>query len=266
MPMRNSLLVLDLDGTLLNRSQQISRKNEQALRTFMEAGGKVTLATGRMEAAALPYARQLGLHLPLILYNGARLFCSQRMEAVWEQHAALPASLLGELLELHGPAAAVLFYNGQDVFVKSINVLVEGYMDKEQVLAKQLTREIWQGPLLKVLVIAASSACAEQIAAAASRYPEVKVTSSESNYVEILGAGVGKGPALRQLLKKLDMADHTVIAAGDQLNDVCLLEAADLSFAMANAHPKLKEKADQIALHHDLDAVADIIHKLSKQH
>ena len=69
--MKYKLLALDLDHTLLNKDNQISSRNIEAIRAVVDRGVMVTLATGRMFLSALPYAEELGIDLPLITYHGA---------------------------------------------------------------------------------------------------------------------------------------------------------------------------------------------------
>jgi len=65
------LIVFDLDDTLLNSNSSISPRTYQAIQQVVAKGIKVTLATGRMYSSAIPFARSLGLEIPVISYNGA---------------------------------------------------------------------------------------------------------------------------------------------------------------------------------------------------
>ena len=65
------LIVLDLDGTLLNRDKEVSAKNRAALRAAMDAGVYVTLAPGGMLNRALFLGRPTGAKAPLIPGNAA---------------------------------------------------------------------------------------------------------------------------------------------------------------------------------------------------
>ena len=65
------LFVSDIDGTLLETGKKISNKNISAVQKMVDAGITVTIATGRMYKAALPIAKELGVNVPIITYNGA---------------------------------------------------------------------------------------------------------------------------------------------------------------------------------------------------
>ena len=69
--MNVKLFVTDLDGTLLPEGGRVSKANIKAVHDMESVGVKVVLATGRMYKAALPIAEQLGVHVPIIAYNGA---------------------------------------------------------------------------------------------------------------------------------------------------------------------------------------------------
>lgn len=71
--MTYKLIISDLDHTLLREDHTLSEATIAAVRRCLESGIAVTLATGRRLPSALPYARQLGLTLPVITCQGAML-------------------------------------------------------------------------------------------------------------------------------------------------------------------------------------------------
>lgn len=74
-----------------------------------------------------------------------------------------------------------------------------------------------------------------------------QVVVSGQHWVDVMNAGVDKGTALRGLQRALGVTADQTVAFGDYLNDLELLEAAGLSFAMANAHPRIKQVARYLA-------------------
>src|ERR1700724_264658 len=65
------LLVIDIDGTLLNPQRQITPQTRAAIQAAQATGVIVTLATGRSYSASFQLADQLGMAIPLITYDGA---------------------------------------------------------------------------------------------------------------------------------------------------------------------------------------------------
>ena len=72
--MTTSLIVLDVDGTLLGPSGTLSSRVRDAVQAAHAAGCLITLATGRRLWAVRPIAEELGIRTPLILYNGAVVY------------------------------------------------------------------------------------------------------------------------------------------------------------------------------------------------
>ena len=73
MPLPIRLVAMDMDDTLLLDDSTISERVVRAIQQAQKQGVYVTFATGRATASVLPYARQLGLNIPVITYNGAKI-------------------------------------------------------------------------------------------------------------------------------------------------------------------------------------------------
>ena len=67
-------LVSDMDGTLINSNKEISKENLDAIKYFVNNGGKFTVATGRMVASVECFLDRLNLDLPAILHNGGKIY------------------------------------------------------------------------------------------------------------------------------------------------------------------------------------------------
>ena len=59
--MSYKVLVLDIDGTLMNSQKKITEKTKTALRTAQEAGVTIVLASGRPTPGIVPIAKEIGL-------------------------------------------------------------------------------------------------------------------------------------------------------------------------------------------------------------
>src|SRR5437870_5296310 len=65
------LLVLDLDGTILDESNHIRDSVAPAIHSAQRRGVAVAIATGRLFQSALHAYESIGSTLPLICYEGA---------------------------------------------------------------------------------------------------------------------------------------------------------------------------------------------------
>ena len=63
-----------MDGTLINSKKEISKENLDAIKYFVNNGGKFTVATGRMVASVSGFLDKLKLDLPAILHNGGKIY------------------------------------------------------------------------------------------------------------------------------------------------------------------------------------------------
>ena len=68
------LIATDLDDTLLDANSDVTPRTLGALRRAMDAGAMISLSSGRMTEAMVPFAERLGVNAPMILYNGAMIY------------------------------------------------------------------------------------------------------------------------------------------------------------------------------------------------
>jgi hydroxymethylpyrimidine pyrophosphatase-like HAD family hydrolase len=80
--------------------------------------------------------------------------------------------------------------------------------------------------------------------------------SSSLPLLEISAHGVTKASTLATVADSLGVRAEEVIAFGDMPNDLAMLTWAGRSFAMADAHPEVRECASGIAPSHEEDGVA----------
>ena len=103
----------------------------------------------------------------------------------------------------------------------------------------------------------AAADCLKAISAEMNaRFPEIKVTSSTGNNIELNIKTAHKGYALKHFAEHLGFTLDNCMAFGDGLNDFTMVEAAGLGVAMANAEDEVKRVAKFVTLSNDEDGVA----------
>lgn len=70
----NTLYVSDLDGTLLNKDQQISKNSIKILNQVIKNGTNFTIATARTPATVVPILKDININLPVALMNGVLIY------------------------------------------------------------------------------------------------------------------------------------------------------------------------------------------------
>ena len=87
--MKCKLLVLDVDGTLLNNAKEISKRTLVTLLKVQQTGIRIVLASGRPAHGLLPLAKQLELdHYDgfVIAYNGSQIISAKDGKVIFERH------------------------------------------------------------------------------------------------------------------------------------------------------------------------------------
>ena len=268
--MRYRLIAADVDGTLVDDRRQIPPAVRGALADALAVGCRLTLATGRMYPSVLPYAEAVGTNAPLILYNGAALVergtrrvTFRRCLPLADAHLAL--ALLKEF-PLH-----VNLYAGQGLYIERVTPAAMESMVKDGVTAEpvgDLVAFLKADPV-KLLCIGEPVVLeAFRVAFLVERTrrglagPLPHLVRSEGTYLEILPPGVNKGAALAELARQLGIPLDQVVAFGDNLNDIEMLEVAGLGVAVGNAHPDLKARADLVAGTNNEGGMAAVIREV----
>ena len=82
-----------------------------------------------------------------------------------------------------------------------------------------------------------------------------RIVFSEDTYLEILPLEVSKGAALKLLLERIGVPREQVVALGDAMNDLEMLQYAGTGVAVSNADPALRAAADFVVCSNEEDAV-----------
>lgn len=255
------LIAIDLDGTLLDPHLKISQHNLEVIKSAIDKGVMVTLSTGRMFAAALPFARELQLDVPLITCNGAAIICAKSKKVYFER--PIPGELLLKIIEMGQRLNIELsLFTLEDIFVAEAghNAHIHREIDSAQVKVADLTEVARQHSIIKILFFSANLyKDTEEFYQAFGQ--QCTFYFSLPWFTEIVARGVDKGDALKVLARKFSVEPEEIIAIGDNFNDLPMIQYAGLGVAMGNASEELKAEADFVSRSHDDDGVAHVIEK-----
>jgi Cof subfamily protein (haloacid dehalogenase superfamily) len=254
------LVALDLDGTIMGGDLQISSRVCQVVETVQESGVTITLATGRMFSATLPFAQRLHIEGPLICYQGGWIQAvggNVLHRETLPGHLAKTAVALGNRFHWH----TVLYANGV-ITIESRRYEEDFYtrlLGPDIVIDPELEPVLESHEVDKVLYVAEPGTMPEVAKILISQFDgEAEVVQSHRMLIEVVPKNVNKGKALAWLASYYDIPQQAVLAVGDQENDVPMLLWAGLGIAMGNAVPAARRVADWIAppLEEDGAAVA----------
>lgn len=240
--MKYKLLALDMDGTLLNDDHQISPETEKWIRKAMAAGVHVCLSTGRGFDEAISFGDQLGLKTPMVTANGSE---------VWKT----PHELYHR--ELFEKSIIETMHNiAQEKKVWFWAYAVEGVYNEKNWDDSLLERNQW----IKFGYHIEDDEVRHGVLMQLQDMGGLEITNSSPVNLEINPKGINKASGIRMVCEELlgiDMSE--VIAVGDSLNDLAVIQAAGLGVAMGNAQDTLKENADVVTASNNEDGIALII-------
>lgn len=256
---KGRLLVCDMDGTLLDSNSRVSEKNKAALERFVEGGGLFTVATGRMEKSVMQYLPDLPINVPAIVYNGAAIYDFKINRMLWQDNLSPDVIEPVKQVMEHYPGIGVQVYHGGRIYFVEQNEYSHAHMVRENLKPIIAQIDDIPQPWLKAMLLWEPSRLHE-----AERYLEgyndiFRQVYSEPQFLELLNTNTSKGNALKVLTRKLGLSKSCVIAMGDNLNDVELIEEANIGIAVENAHSLLKAAADICCENHDRNAVSEVI-------
>lgn len=262
MPYR--LIAIDLDDTLLTDELEVTEATRQAMSDAIARGAHITIATGRMFDSAQKIARQVGLNVPIITYQGSLIKNLLDEQVLYER--SVPAKVALRLYEYcleHG--LHLQSYIDDKLFVPEDNELIRGYAKQSNIpyhVEQDFKKIVGHDKQTKLLIIdepARLDALLPELRELLGS--EVHLTKSKPNYLEFMHPEGTKGHALRFLAAHYGIPMGETIALGDAMNDHEMVQAAGLGVAMANAVPALKEIADFVTLSNNEDGVKHVLEK-----
>ena len=267
------LLTVDFDRTLTAEDSSIPERNLEAIRYFIAEGGAFTVNTGRSLAMSRCFLNTVPMNAPVLLYNGGAAYDAQKETFVFAHEIPLPqgetlrriaALCQGKILEVQGTDAHYVF---------SRNRAWERYITWTGVPGSVVGMDDDLGPFLKICVFDGLNkgtvdslfhAEPEEIvrmdrveaALRAALGENVTILRVAPRTIDIVAPGVSKGGAARQLQAAL--GKKLLVCAGDEQNDISMLDMADYSFCPAGS--AVSDRYPNVCSCNE-GAVADVIYK-----
>lgn len=267
--MKYKLLVLDVDGTLLNDEKEITPRTLATLLKVQQMGVHLVLASGRPTYGILPLAKKLELGNYggyIVSYNGAQVINAKNGEVLLERR------INPEMLPYLEKKARK---NGFSIFTYTEDRMIADYANNEHILweARLNGMELIEEPEFSAAVDFAPSKCMlvsddeEALVALEEHWKKrlngaLDVFRSEPYFLEVLPCGIDKSTSLGALLSHLDITPEETIVIGDGVCDVSMIQFAGLGIAMGNAQDSVKVCADVVTASNEEDGVALAVEKV----
>ena len=250
------LIASDFDRTLTDPAGLVPKRNLEALRTFMNEGGRFSIASGRSLPLFRPKMSLFESNAPAILYNGAVCWDPLREETVFGTPLPRMDALIEKILERYPfTNCEVQGLNGHCIF----------RLDRERekmlrscrvALYDRPYREI-EDPMFILFLGVDFISLEDQGQSFQATTPEIEALFTECNawierqgpfaairstrrITEVIPRGISKGSAARELAKRLGC--KTLVCAGDAMNDVGMLEEADYAFTPSDGDSAVRQQ------------------------
>jgi Cof subfamily protein (haloacid dehalogenase superfamily) len=272
MPVR--LIALDIDGTLLDSRSKLPDANRKAIVDAAARGIEIALVSGRRYDFAMPVARQIPCPITMIVNNGALVKSS---DGTTEMIHLLPVEVARRTLEStpqFRSLASVCFDRPH------ANQLIFEHIDWEDPLRghyfarnrefiaemSPITDCLTEDPIQVMYTGGVSEArevqehlrnlpFADEYTLAVTLYAD-----RDFGLIDVISPGCTKGSTLAEYVRRRGWSPQNVMAIGDNLNDVEMLEYAGIPVVMGNCVPELKSAGWRETLTNDEGGVAAAIY------
>ncbi|MCE7794097.1 Cof-type HAD-IIB family hydrolase [Salipaludibacillus sp. CUR1] len=247
---------IDMDGTLLNKDNKISKRNYEAIQLLLKQDIEVFLATGRQMDITFPYHQELGLKTPMICLNGAAVYDWFTLDPLLIRSVKVDQHLLYNLTSTE--PFNVIMHTPEGMYCKKMDSTVERWVEesrKNPVYVGDL-KYVKPENVMKYSVISGISG-----APFAHYFEKNGEVIRWRDGFEIVQKGVSKWSAIEYLLNKYNIRKEEAAAIGHGPNDIQMLKAAGTGIAMGNASKEIKKAADFVTLKQEEDGLADFIEK-----
>ena len=243
------LIALDLDGTVIcsKGESPLSERLQKVITELQTHGLPVTFVTGRTEDYALPLANKFGIELPMVTYNGARIFSVTDSKILYE--ASIDRTIAQRVCDwLQKENEVVACYLNRDGQLYLTQSRCSGRPSHDDYLygpsrriVESLASEIEADDKVSKLIVSTQRPLAKELYEKFG--PITQVVRTHPELVEILPLGVSKGSGLKKLCQLLKIDPIRVLAIGDQENDISTFSLCGYSVAMGDAPENVKKAA-----------------------
>lgn len=243
-----SLVLADVDGTLVDEQKVLTKRTQDAVRAMRKAGIRFAITSGRPPLGMSMLFDPLDLDTPIAGFNGG-LFVARDLKILTQK--TVPADVARQAIDLiRDHDLDVWVYSGNDWLITKPG-------------APHVKREAWtvkfepkvvtdfgdlENRIAKIVGISDDHDRVQRCEADAQRAFGQHATASRSQpyYLDITNQDANKGAVVAYLTEHLGVPAEEIATIGDQPNDVLMFKRSGFSIAMGNASDEVKGKATAV--------------------
>jgi Cof subfamily protein (haloacid dehalogenase superfamily) len=253
--MQRKLIFFDIDGTLLDGNKRLPSSTIEAISTLKEKGHEVAIATGRAPFMYRQIREKLNI-TSYISFNGQYIVSDNE---VFYKNPILKSEI--ENLRKHATSndhpLVYMDHEGMKVSHQEHPHVIKS-MEDLKINPPEFGPEYYMEREIYQALIYCEANNEEQYI---TNYENLHFIRWHQYSTDVLPKGGSKGVGLEKLAKHYNIKQEDVIAFGDGLNDIEMLEYAGIGVGMGNGHPKALQAADFVT---DSPEENGIYHALKK--
>jgi Cof subfamily protein (haloacid dehalogenase superfamily) len=258
-----SLVLADVDGTLVTADKVLTTRAVEAVRALQAAGIAFAITSGRPPRGMAMLIDPLALRTPIAGFNGG-IFVRPDMTIMAEHVlAADVARIAMEIILHHGMDAWV--YSGKDWLVRDPQA---AHVAREQWTVKFAPTVVddFEDALGNAVKIVGVSDDHDLVArcekdAQSALGAKASAARSQPYYLDVTHPDANKGTVVTTLSKLLSVPTSKIVTIGDMPNDVLMFRKGGLNIAMGNASPEVQAQADLVTDSYDDEGFAKAIER-----
>ena len=262
------LLCSDLDGTLLCDNKHISKENREAIEYFKSEGGLFTFITGRPPMIAKNIYEMVKPNAPIGTFNGGGIYDFESSKFLWSIELPKEAIELVKYAVSQLPDMGVQFNTRDRIIFTHENPATVWFREVTDITKDACDIDDINEATIKIVFCHKDPSSIERLTKVLNEHPKSKMFDfirSEESLYELLPKGISKGNLLIKLAEILGIDPKKTVAVGDYNNDISMIKAAGIGYAVANAVTEAKAVADRITVSNLDHAIARIIEDLDKE-
>jgi Cof subfamily protein (haloacid dehalogenase superfamily) len=250
-PSSISLVISDIDGTLITSNHEVTEATKVAAANLYKAGIELSLSSSRPPRSITPLANALGLRGAFAAFNGALVVnCNGEVLA----RSVISAATIAHVKTIaDGHALAVWLYDEQDWWAPQRDAFVDreehtsGFAARLDGYSERITKDANKLTVVGTpeFVARAEKQILSELAT------EVSASRSKPRFLDVTSYGIHKGTVVVRLAKLLNIPTERVAVIGDGPNDIEMFKQAGSSIAMGQAVDEVKEAATYVTASND---------------
>lgn len=254
----------DMDGTLLNNKKKVSHENKEAIKLFIENGGRFSMATGRAFEAIEEYLEDININMPLIVYNGAMIYDSKERKILKVHYLEEEKKNIVYKIKENYKDLGIEIHCGVDIYIFNDNGTSERPATKFLNVIHEMPENLFELKWNKIVLIGEMEHM-DNIQKELKLKYDITTVRSGSIFVEIMPDNTSKGNALEEIIDLFNLDKNKVIAAGDDMNDVEMLKKCGIAVCPENASEGAKKYSDIVGCSNENHLMKNIVEFLEKE-